>query len=305
MQAPSNRMGTERIPILVLKLGLPIMLSMALEALYNIIDSLYVSRLGNGPIAALSLAYPIQQLVVALTGGLGLGASGAISRRLGRGEQREANEAGNTALGMSLGISLLFLVFGGPLVGAYVRFFTDDPALADFSLTYIGISIVLCGFQVTGGVITFMLQGTGESLHTLLCLAVGVVCNLILDPILMFGLDMGVAGAAWASIIGQAASCAIATVLLVRSDKLSCLQRGQRIWRKSAAGTILAIGVPTMLLQASGSISLTLVFETGSVELLPLALGLNGIWAATVIAESAALTVSLLCLFWQRPRYGY
>ena len=259
MQAPSNRMGTERIPILVLKLGLPIMLSMALEALYNIIDSLYVSRLGNGPIAALSLAYPIQQLVVALTGGLGLGASGAISRRLGRGEQREANEAGNTALGMSLGISLLFLVFGGPLVGAYVRFFTDDPSLADFSLTYIGISIVLCGFQVTGGVITFMLQGTGESLHTLLCLAVGVVCNLILDPILMFGLDMEVAGAAWASIIGQAASCAIATVLLVRSDKLSCLQRGQRIWRKSAAGTILAIGVPTMLLQASGSISLTLV----------------------------------------------
>ncbi len=259
MQVAQNRMGTETVPLLVIKLGLPIMLSMAIEALYNIVDSLYVAHLGDGPIAALSLAYPIQQLVVALASGLGLGASGAISHRLGENRQREANEAGNTAICMAIGASLVFLVFGRALVHAYVNFFTDDPILADFSITYIGISIIFCGFQITSSVITFMLQGTGETIQTLCCLAVGILCNIILDPLFMFTFGMGVAGAAWASIVGQAASTAIALFLLVKSDKIFCGRKGDRLFDKRAFCTILAIGVPTMMLQASGSISLTLV----------------------------------------------
>lgn len=274
---PENRLGTEKVPLLVVKMGLPIMLSMALQALYNIIDSLYVARLGDTPIAALSLAYPIGQLVVALTNGLGLGASAVISRRLGQKDQNGANRAGNTALCMALACALLFLVFGHALVSWYVRYFTDDPLLTRDSLTYIGITIILCGFQITSGVITFMIQGTGETTQTLLCLALGVVCNLILDPVCMFALHMGVAGAAWASIIGQAASCTLAVALLHRNDKLYCLRRGERLWGLPAAKAILAIGVPSMLLQASGSISLTLVNKI-LIGFTPLAVTAYGIY---------------------------
>ena len=277
MHAPSNRLATEKIPLLVVRLGLPIMLSMALEAMYHIIDTLYVSRLGDGPIAALSLAYPLGMVVVALTCGMGLGASGAISRRLGKGSPQAANEAGNTALCMAIGISLCFLVFGKPLVSGYVNFFTQDPNLARLSTSYLSISVILCGFQVTSGVITFMLQGTGQSMGTLICLAAGVVCNLILDPVCMFTLGMGVAGAAWASVIGQGVSCILAIILLTKNDKLYCLKHGQRLWCGKAAKTILSIGIPSLLLQTSSSISLTLVNKL-LISFTPLALTAYGLY---------------------------
>lgn len=272
-----NRLGTERIQPLILKLALPIMLSMALEALYNIIDSLFVARLGDEPIAALSLAYPIGQLIVAMTNGLGLGSSAVISRRLGKKDQSAANRAGNTAIMMALIASLVFLLFGSKITKAYVGFFTIDPQLIAPSVSYIGIMTCFCGFQILGGVMTFMLQGTGETIQTLICLAVGIVCNLILDPLFMFGFGWGVAGAAWASIIGQGMSFLIALMLLHKNDKLFCLRRHDRLWGWPAAGSILAIGLPTMLLQASGSISLTLVNKI-LISFTPLAVTAYGIY---------------------------
>jgi len=255
----NNRLGDAPIPTLILKLAIPVMLSMALQALYNVIDSIYIARLGDLPLTAVSLAYPIERGINAIANGIGIGASSLIARLLGGNKPKEANESGNTGCLFSLLVGLVFLCTGKTITSMYVRFFTDEPELAHLAKGYIGICTSFCIFQITGTVICFMIQGTGETLQTLLCLAVGVILNIILDPLLMFSCGMGINGAAWASVIGQAVSLVIAYLLLRKNDRLSCFKQGEKLWKRTLLFQLLSVGIPTMLLQMSGCVSLSLV----------------------------------------------
>jgi putative MATE family efflux protein len=272
-----NRLGTERIPVLILKLGIPIMLSMMLQALYNVIDSIYISRLGDIPMAAVSLAYPLQEAIVAIANGIGIGSTTLVARYLGEQKQKDANISANTAVCLSVAIGVLFLCLGSFLTKAYVGFFTHESALAQASMDYIGISITYSIFQVACSVICFVLQGTGQSTQTLICLAIGVVMNVILDPVLMFVAGMGIKGAAWASIIGQAVSLIVSIVLLWKSKAITCFRKGEHICEKSKIGRILAVGIPTSLLQASSAISLSLVNKM-LISFTPLAVTVFGLY---------------------------
>jgi len=256
---PSNRLESEKMPGLVLKLGIPIMLSMTLQALYNVIDSIYVSRLGDESIAAVSLAFPFQQIVVAIATGIGIGTSMLVARLLGQQKDDEANKAGSTALTLALLIGVTFLLTGPFLASLYVNFYTDSPLLGELARNYIGISITFCLFQIVGSVICFMLQGTGRTMQTLLCLSVGCIANILLDPLFIFAFHLEVKGAAIASVIGQMLSLMIAILLLKKNPQLSCYRKGETKLAGPLVKQILGVGLPTMLLQISGCISLSLV----------------------------------------------
>ena len=253
-----NKMGTMPIPKLLLTMALPMVLSMLVQALYNVVDSLFVAKASEDGFKALSLAFPVQMLMIAMGAGTGVGINALLSRSLGEKNFKEADKAANNGLFLAFCSYLLFAVFG--IVGS--RFFfatqTNNQAIIDNGTWYIAICTIFsfgAMFQMT---LEKLLQATGNSFYSMITQAVGAVLNMMLDPILIFGMfglpKLGVAGAAIATVIGQMTAMCLALYFNVKKNKEIKLQiKGFRPDKKTIKN-IYAVGIPAIVMQAIGSV---------------------------------------------------
>ena len=257
-QERSKMLGSMEVGKLVVKVSVPIMVSMLVQALYNIIDGIFVARYSADALTAVSLAFPIQMLMIAASTGLGVGINSLISRRLGARRTEEAREAARNGFFMQACAYVLFLLIG---LFAAKRFFgvlTPVPELQKLGGEYLSI---VCTFSF--GLffsITFerMMQATGNTVLSMLTQLTGAVVNIILDPIMIFGLcgfpSMGVAGAAAATVIGQIAGMVLGLILnQTRNRELYLSFNSFRPNGKIMRG-IWAVGFPSIIMQSISSV---------------------------------------------------
>ena len=268
MSKPSeNRMGTVPIPKLMISMGAPMMLSMFVQAMYNVVDSLYVSHIpdtasivnaGDKAVAALTLAFPVQMLITALCVGTGVGVNAALSRSLGQGNKARASHIAGNAIVLSVFYYLLIAAFGLFATGPYIRSQSDNPVTVAFGCSYLHIVTVFSLGMTLYLCFEKLLQSTGQTTSAMVGQLVGSVTNIILDPILIFGWlglpAMGVSGAAIATVTGQFVSC-VATMILHRrknrelDQSLAMLRPDLKI-----IGRIYAVGAPAIVMQTLGSL---------------------------------------------------
>jgi putative MATE family efflux protein len=245
----------------MLSMGIPMILSMMLQALYNIVDSAFVSNMPqNGEMAlnALTLAFPVQMLMVAIGIGTGVGANALLSKSIGQGDNEKASKVAGNAMFLGLIIYLVFLLFGLFGVGVYASSQTSNPEIKEMVVTYLRICCTLSFGIVFFATFEKLLQATGNSTYSTIAQVVGAVVNIVLDPILIYGLlgfpALGVSGAAYATVIGQIASTLLGLLFHLRKNKE--ISNGLKYMKPSGRiiKGIYSIGLPAIIAQALMSI---------------------------------------------------
>ena len=217
-----NKMAIEPINKLILKMGLPMIVSMVLQALYNVIDSIFVANMGStGAIAnqALTYAFPIQIMIIAIGVGTGVGLNALLSKSLGENDKNKVNKIAGNGIFLSICIYIFFLVFGLFFSKWFISFFTNDKEIIKMGTTYLKICTCLSLGSIGYTVYERFLQATGKTMLSTISQISGAVTNIVLDYIFIYPLDMGVAGAAWATIIGQFVSLFIAMYFHYNKNK--------------------------------------------------------------------------------------
>ncbi len=256
--ASSDRLGSMPVGRLLFTMAAPMIVSMIIQALYNIIDSIYVSQISENALTAVSLVFPLQTLMIAVCTGLGVGMNASLSRSLGEGDAPRANRIALNALFLILISVVVFTLVGLLGARAFLSTQTDIDEIVDGGTTYLTICMGLCVFLFFEITFERLLQATGRTLDTMISQGVGAILNIIFDPILIFGRygfpEMGIAGAAVATVFGQAVACVLAIVFHQAKNKEIRLKfRGFRPgWE--LCRVVLAIGVPSILMQAIGSV---------------------------------------------------
>ena len=249
-----NKLGTMPISKLIINMSLPIIISMLVQALYNIVDSVFVSRVCEQALTAVSLAFPAQNLMIGLATGTAVGVNALMGRALGAKDQQRANAVAINGVFLAVvGFvisAVLALLFAGP----FFRSQTQIDYIIDNGIDY--MLVCCCGSLGLFCEIMFerLLQGTGRSILSMYTQGLGAIVNIVLDPIFIFVLDMGVTGAAVATVIGQFCGCILALIFNLKKNKEIHLQfRGFRPnWR--LVGNIYAIGLPSVIMVAIGSV---------------------------------------------------
>ncbi len=256
-----NKMGTVPVKRLLLTLGVPMIISMVLQAFYNIVDSAFVSNMsqnGEAALNALTLAFPVQMLIVALSIGTGVGANAVLSRSLGQRDMKKVGLTAGNALFLAAVIYVLCLLFGCFGVRVYISSQTSNPVILEMAVDYLRICCVAAVGIVFFSIFEKLLQAIGLSLYSTIAQVAGAVINIVLDPILIYGLlglpEMGVRGAAYATVIGQIASFLLAMGFHFKfnkevENKLRNLKPSLKIIKE-----IYAVGVPAIIAQALMSV---------------------------------------------------
>lgn len=217
-----NKMAIEPINKLILKMGLPMIVSMVLQALYNVIDSIFVANMGStGAIAnqALTYAFPIQIMIIAIGVGTGVGLNALLSKSLGENDKNKVNKIAGNGIFLSICIYIFFLIFGLFFSKWFISLFTNDKEIIKMGTTYLKICTCLSLGSIGYTVYERFLQATGKTMLSTISQISGAVTNIVLDYIFIYPHDMGVAGAAWATIIGQFVSLFIAMYFHYNKNK--------------------------------------------------------------------------------------
>ena len=254
-----NKMGTMPENKLLLSMAVPMMISMLVQALYNIVDSIFVSRICEDALTAVSMAFPLQNIIISIAVGFGVGINALMSRALGQKNAERVNQVAVNGLLLALLSYLLVLVGGLIGIRAYMRAQTDIESIVEYGITYLNIC-VLCSFGVFCE-ITFerFLQATGRTIYSMVTQLAGAITNIILDPILIFGLlgfpKMGIAGAAWATVIGQCLGAVVAVILNhTKNPEIHLRLRHIRPSGK-LMGEITAISIPSIIMSCISSLT--------------------------------------------------
>ena len=251
-------MGVLPVNKLLLGMSLPIMASMLVQALYNVVDSIFVARISEDALTAVSLAFPIQAVMIALGGGMGVGVNAILSKALGEKDFGSVNKAAMNGIFLSLINYIIFVIVGLFVVRPFYVSQTSDPEIIGHGVDYLTLVCCLSFGIYFQFIFERLLQSTGRTVATMITQTTGAVINLILDPILIFGLlgmpAMGVKGAAIATVIGQIVAAILSFMMNIRVNKEIQLRfRGFRPDRKMI-GRIYAIGLPSIIMQSIGSI---------------------------------------------------
>ena len=253
-----NRMGTEPIPKLLFSMAIPMMLSMMVQALYNVVDSIFVAKLSEDALTAVSLGFPMQNLVIAFATGLGVGINALLSRSLGEKNQRMVDESARQGFFLQMCAALLFVVIGLVGSGAFIRSQTDNPAIVADGITYLRICIGVCPFCFMAIYFERLLQATGKTKLSMVAQLVGAITNIVFDPILIFGLlgfpAMGVAGAAAATVFGQFCGAMVGLFLHLKYNKEIHLSFKGFKPHGHTISVILGTGVPSIIMASIGSV---------------------------------------------------
>ena len=253
-----NKMGIMPVGRLLFQMSLPMVISMVIQALYNIVDSMYVSQINEDALTAVSLVYPMQTLMIAIATGTGVGINALLSRSLGRKDYETANSVALHGVSLALISGVLFSAASFLLAEAFMGLQTSDPEIFAYGVTYMRICCTLCFGVFLQITMERLLTSTGRTLLTMFTQGLGAVINIILDPILMFGFDMGVQGAALATIISQGLSAA--WILIFLSSRRSFLKLKLCNLRISPAilAPCIALGASPFVMQFTESILLRL-----------------------------------------------
>jgi putative MATE family efflux protein len=259
----TNKLETMAMPKLVMNLALPLMISLLVQSLYNIVDSIFVARISEDALTATSLVFPVQLLMIAVGVGTGVGVNAVLSRSLGAKDTAMVENVATTGLLLSLISTVVFVLLGLTCTERFVHAFTQDEAIAVYSEQYLSICMIFCVGSLTSTMFQRFLQAVGDAFYSMVSLIAGAVTNLILDPILIFGLlgcpAWGVRGAAIATVIGQCVSAVVAIWLnKVKNPAVSIRFRGYRP-KGSVIWNIYKVGFPTIVTQAVGSVMVAAV----------------------------------------------
>ena len=253
-----NKMGVMPVKKLLVSMSLPMMASMLVQALYNIVDSIFVSRISENALTAVSMAFPLQTLMIALAGGTCVGINAILSRALGEKDFAKADKTAENGIFLALLSYLVFLVIGLTVVGPFYRSQTQDAEIIAYGEQYLTI-ILTFSFGIFGQFIfERLLISTGRTMLSMITQGTGAIINLILDPILIFGLlgapRMDIRGAAAATVAGQIIAAVVACVLNVKKNKeINIRLKGFRPDGAMIA-QIYRIGVPSIIMQSIGSL---------------------------------------------------
>lgn len=263
MEQNNTFMKTRPIFPLLMSMSIPMMLSMLIQSLYNIVDSIYVSRLGTDALTAVSLAYPLQNVVVSVSVGIGVGITSAISIHLGAGNQEKANRSATIGLALAFFHCLLFLLAGIFVTKPFLKLFTNDVQILADACDYTYIVLCLSFGALLQVTMEKIFQGIGEMKLTMYLLSSGCIINIILDPILIFGLlgfpALGVKGAVIATVIGQI--CAFLLYIVVyRKKKLSIRIHPRYLcFDKQIILQIYGVGIPSSIMMTLPSILISVL----------------------------------------------
>ncbi|OUO78108.1 MATE family efflux transporter [Blautia sp. An249] len=254
MEATENRMGTKPLFPLLVSMALPPMVSMLIQSLYNIVDSIFVARLSEQALAAVSLVFPLQNLSLAFSVGMGVGLNSCIARRLGAKQQKKAQEAVNHGFLLAGLQGLLFVFIGLFLSRPFLSLFTKDSATLDMAVSYSRIVICFTFGSHIHIAAEKIFQSVGQMVIPMIMQMVGAIVNIILDPVFIFGMfgvpKFGVRGAAIATIIGQMAACLLSILFLYGSkNAIKPSWKGFRFNGKTI-GDIYQVGIPSGILVA-------------------------------------------------------
>ncbi len=289
----SDKMGTAPIGRLLASMAWPAILSMTIAALYNIVDSIFVARIGQDALTAVSFVMPAQMLMISVTVGSGVGVNSLIARRLGAKRNEEADLAASISIRIGLFNYLIFLLAGTFLTVPFMRHFTDDPTIFEYGCTYMRLVLSVSLFASVEVILEKVMQSTGNMLGPMICSLSGALVNVVMHPVLIFGLlgapKMGVAGAAIATVFGQFVSLCIATYIIkTREHAVKIRLRGYRMdW--GVVKDIYAVSLPSIVMQAIGSFMM---------------IGLNTILAAETTAVAVLGVYQKLQSFVFMPVFG-
>lgn len=253
-----NKMGTMPIPKLLITMSLPMIASMLVQALYNIVDSMFVAQLNEKALTAVSLAFPVQNLMIAVASGTGVGINSLLSRNLGEKRYDAANNAAKNGLFLGFISFVIFALVGGLSADAFFAIQTDDTLITTYGAQYMRIITTLSlgvFMQVTG---ERLLQSTGKTIYSMITQGTGAIINIILDPIMIFGLfgfpRLEVVGAALATVIGQIAAAYLALYFNITKNKE--INFDMRSFRPSGnvISNIYQVGVPSIIMMSIGSV---------------------------------------------------
>ncbi len=253
-----NRLGTQSVGRLLIGMSLPLMVSMFVQALYNIVDGIYVAQISENALTATSLAFPAQMLMVSVALGTGAGVSSLLSRRLGAKDFKGANDCANNGLLLAAGAFIVFMLFGIFFSRSWIEMFTDDTELIQLGSDYLSICLtysVGVFFAILG---ERLLQATGHAGLSMVSQLAGAIVNIVFDPILIFGRygfpEMGIRGAAIATVAGQMTSMVLALVLNHLKNHEIQFSFKNMLPEWGTIKEIYRVGVPVMVLNALGSV---------------------------------------------------
>ena len=253
-----NKMGVMPIPKLLYSMALPMILSMLVQALYNVIDSVYVSQVSESAVTALALAFPIQNLQIGFATGVAVGVNALLSKSLGQGNQEQANHAAGNGIVLMLISVAVFMLFGFFGAAPYFAMQSDVAETVQGGTAYTSICCIFCLGIFTEVLCERLLQASGRTVYTLYTQGTGAIINILLDPVFIFGRfgipAMGVAGAAVATVIGQSVAALMAICFNIKRNddvqfSLEYLRPAGQIIRP-----ILTIGIPSVVMMAIGSV---------------------------------------------------
>lgn len=263
-QLQENKMGTAPLFRLICSMSLPAMFSMLIQSLYNVVDSYFVAKISEEALTAVSLAQPVQMLMISVACGTGVGINSLISRRLGEGRFGEADHAATHGLILGLFNWLVFALLGMFGTQAFFSATTSNSQIHEMGATYTYI-VTICSIGIFVELnVERILQATGNMIYPMVFQLIGAVTNIILDPVLIFGLGgmpkMGIAGAAAATVIGQILAMVVSLLVLFTKDhRVHITLLGFRL-RWKTVKDIYVVGLPSMVMQAIGSV-LTLIMN--------------------------------------------
>ena len=254
-----NKLGVMPIGQLLINMSLPIMISMLVQALYNIVDSIFVAQINENALTAVSLAFPVQNLMISIAVGTGVGSNALLSRTLGEGNYKKANDVATNSIFLGLLSFAVFFILGLIFSRYYYVSQTGDAQIIAYGVSYLTIVCIGSIGKFTQIVFERLLQATGKTFYTMITQGTGAIINIILDPILIFGLfglpKMGVAGAAIATVIGQVVAAILAIFFNFKVNKELNLNIRSFRPHRGIIGEIYKVGVPSIVMRSITSVT--------------------------------------------------
>ncbi len=262
-----NKMGTMPVNKLIINIGLPMILSMLVQAFYNIVDSIFVARISDGAatgsagtaaLVAVGMAFPFQMLLVAVGSGTGVGVNSLLSKALGEKDHETVSRAANNGIFLSVLSAIVFFIIGKFFAGALIKSQGGEGLALQYGTQYLSIVCMFSFGIFMQFIFERLLQSTGKTLYSMITQMTGAIINIILDPILIFGLfgfpELKVAGAAVATVTGQIVAGCFALFLNIKKNHEIKLSIKDFKPHGPTIGRIYAVGVPTMIMQSIGSV---------------------------------------------------
>lgn len=246
------------IPRLLITMSLPMMISMLVQALYNIVDSMFVAKLSEDALTAVSLAFPVQALMISIASGTGVGINALLSKNLGEKDFKGADRAASNGVFLAIISSILFMILGFAGSRLFFTIQTDNPLIIEYGTQYMSIITIFCGgifMQIT---FERLMQSTGKTFYNMITQGLGAIINIILDPIMIFGLfgfpRLEVAGAAIATVTGQVIAVCLSIFFNCTKNKEIHLTIRRFRPNKRTILTIYKVGFPSIIMQSIGSV---------------------------------------------------